>query len=146
MSDWCDVCNAPQMVMPDGEHRCGELASAKWIPAICECGHVETEDEHEYNKDCKCGGRWIPVVSMGQEESLGAMIARHETTIAHEQISVPDCIADERKLHARAMKVVEEWERRVAKLRKRHPAINIPVADRLQTCVDALRKLLGELQ
>jgi hypothetical protein len=22
-ADWCSVCGAPQMVMPDGEHRCG---------------------------------------------------------------------------------------------------------------------------
>ncbi len=22
--DWCDTCHAPQMVMPDGEHRCGQ--------------------------------------------------------------------------------------------------------------------------
>lgn len=24
--DWCDTCNAPQMVLPDGEHRCMKLS------------------------------------------------------------------------------------------------------------------------
>jgi hypothetical protein len=46
-ADWCGICNAPQMVLPDGQHICGTqamLAANAAATEICDYCGIDTSD------------------------------------------------------------------------------------------------------
>jgi hypothetical protein len=57
------------------------------IRLVCECGHVETEDEWNYDRDCKCGGKWIN--EHESEKNASSPRAEEEKEAAGEQKLLP---------------------------------------------------------
>ena len=77
--DWCDVCNAPQMVMPNGEHRCAALEP----PTNENVGRLELRHDGIYRceDEVRDGLHWVLVLPKNHLETA---IAKQPTPIAGE--------------------------------------------------------------